>query len=189
MRVAGFGNAALHALGSARVFGRDQADEGHRAGRGGKAMRVAEFGRDGQGGEIINAAEAPQALHPRAQRLQIEQRQEIGFDGAKPGQDFIDGSEIGTVRLLERGQRPRLRSQPRVVALGPRLLRPGEAAAVAEQEFREPVPGAQEIRADVFTNTGADRAPLLPARWECESRSVRRLDTAQPGVRHRGDLS
>ena len=52
--------------------------------------------------------------------------------------------------LLERGQRPGLGAEPGVVALGPRLLGRGEAAAVAEQEFREAMSGAQEIGADVL---------------------------------------
>jgi hypothetical protein len=52
--------------------------------------------------------------------------------------------------LLERRERPELRAQPRVVARRPRLLRAGEAAAVAEQEFREPMARAEQIRADVL---------------------------------------
>jgi hypothetical protein len=36
------------------------------------------------------------------------------------------------------------------MALGPRLLRRREAAAMAEEKFREPMPGSEEIRADVF---------------------------------------
>ena len=54
------------------------------------------------------------------------------------------------MRLVERRQRPVLRLQPLAVPLGPRLLRAGEAAAVPQQEFGQPMARAQEIRADVF---------------------------------------
>ena len=54
------------------------------------------------------------------------------------------------MRLLEGRQRPGLRAQPRVVALGPRLLRRGEAPAMAKEEFREAMPRAEQVGADVF---------------------------------------
>src|SRR6185503_13730288 len=50
----------------------------------------------------------------------------------------------------QRGQRPGLRPQPRVVPLGPGLFRGGEAAAVAEQELRETVAGAKEVSPNIF---------------------------------------
>ena len=43
MRIAGFGDRAADLLGAAGVLGRNEAHEGHGAGRGGKAARVAEF--------------------------------------------------------------------------------------------------------------------------------------------------
>ena len=52
--------------------------------------------------------------------------------------------------LLEGWQRPLLGLQPVGVPFGPGLLRRGEAATVAEQEFRETLAGAQQIDADVF---------------------------------------
>ncbi len=52
--------------------------------------------------------------------------------------------------LVERGDRPGLRAQPDLVALRPRFLGAREATAVTEEEFREPVPGAEEIGPNVF---------------------------------------
>ena len=68
----------------------------------------------------------------------------------EPGDAFVDGADVGAMRLLERGERPALGLQPVGMAFRPRLLGRGEAAAVAEQEFREAVPRAEEIGADVF---------------------------------------
>src|SRR6185295_6673074 len=57
---------------------------------------------------------------------------------------------IGSVRLVQRCNRPGLVPQPRIMTLRPRLLRAGKSAAVPQQKLREAVPGAQEIRADVL---------------------------------------
>src|SRR5689334_11624877 len=54
------------------------------------------------------------------------------------------------MRLRERWQRPALGLQPSGVAFGPGLLGGGEPPAVAEEKFREPVPGAQEVSANIF---------------------------------------
>jgi hypothetical protein len=52
------------------VLGGDEADKRHRARRGREAPRVAELGRDGQRGQVVDPAEAAQALDPGAQRLE-----------------------------------------------------------------------------------------------------------------------
>lgn len=54
------------------------------------------------------------------------------------------------MRLVERGERPGLTSQPGLVALRPGFLGGGKAAAVAQEKFGEAVAGAEEIGADVF---------------------------------------
>src|SRR5205807_2515206 len=41
-------------------------------------------------------------------------------------------------------------------------------------------------RRGCLRDTVADHEPLLPARWECESRSARRRDRARRAGRHRG---
>jgi hypothetical protein len=66
MRVAGFGDAAARLFRATRIFGRDEAGEGHDARGGRKAAGVAQFRGDGQRGEIVDAAEAAEALDARA---------------------------------------------------------------------------------------------------------------------------
>jgi hypothetical protein len=97
-------------------------DERHGARGRGKAPGIAELRCDREGGEIIDAAEAAETLDPWAQRLEIEQGTEIRFDVTEAGDHFIDRAPIGPMRLIEGGQRPRLRAEPGVVALGPAFL-------------------------------------------------------------------
>ena len=52
--------------------------------------------------------------------------------------------------VLEGGDGPSLRPEPHCVALGPGLLGRREATPVAEEECREPMPGTQQIGADIF---------------------------------------
>ena len=66
MGIAGFGDRAAHLPGAAGVFGRHQPDEAHHARGGGKAARIAEFGGDGQRGEVVDAAETAQAFNAGA---------------------------------------------------------------------------------------------------------------------------
>jgi hypothetical protein len=54
------------------------------------------------------------------------------------------------MRLVEGGDRPRLRPQPDVVTLGPGLLGGGEAATVPQEEFRQPMSGPKQVGTDVF---------------------------------------
>jgi hypothetical protein len=65
MRVARFGDAALRPSGAARVLGQDQADERHGTGRRSEATRVAQLRGDRERGQIIDPAEAAQALDTR----------------------------------------------------------------------------------------------------------------------------
>ena len=53
--IAGLGDPAPGLLRATGVLGGDQAHEGHQARGGREAGRVAEFGGDGQGGQIIDA--------------------------------------------------------------------------------------------------------------------------------------
>jgi hypothetical protein len=120
--------------------------------RGAVAKRrgFAELGGDGQGGQIVDAAETAKALDAWPQRLEIKERPQVLLDGLEPRDRFIDGAEVGPMRLIKRRQRPRLGAQPGIVPFRPCLLRGGEAAPVAEQEFRESMAGAQQIGANVF---------------------------------------
>ena len=108
MRIAGFGDVAAGLFRAAGVFGRDEAGKGHHARGGWKAAGVAEFGRDGERGEIVDAAEAAQALDAGAQRFEREEVAEFGVDGVEPADSFVDRADVGAVGLLERGQRPAL---------------------------------------------------------------------------------
>ena len=55
------------------MLGGDEADNAIVLGAVGEAPRVAELGRDGQRGQVVDPAEAAQALDPGAQRLECEQ--------------------------------------------------------------------------------------------------------------------
>ena len=80
MGIAGFGDRAARLFGAARMLRRHEADKGHRPRGGREPPRVAEFGGDGQRGEIVDAAETAQALDAGPQRLQREQVPQIGID-------------------------------------------------------------------------------------------------------------
>ncbi len=70
--IARFGDGTAGLLRAAGMLGRHETDEGHGTGRRGKPTRIAEFGRDRERGQIVDAAEAAQALDAWAQRLEIE---------------------------------------------------------------------------------------------------------------------
>ena len=65
-------------------------------------------------------------------------------------QGLVDRTDIGTMGVLERGERRALGLQPLGVTCGPRAFGRGKAAAVAEQDVGQTMPGAQEIGANVF---------------------------------------
>ena len=191
MGVAGFGDPACGRLRPAGMLRRDQADERHRARRRGKAARVAEFGGDRQ---------AVRSSMPRKQRSRwttrarsgssVEQRAQVLFDGARAARrlhrrraDRPDASESSA------GQRPRLRAQPGVVPLRPRLLRGREAPAMAEEEFREPMPRAEQIGADIFAAAQQIAGGFFLLGGNVDRRSARRRGTARRAGRRRGDRS
>ena len=68
VRVPGFGDRAAGLACATGMLRRDQADEGHCPGGRGKPARIAQFGRDRQRGQIIDAAETAQPLDPRNNR-------------------------------------------------------------------------------------------------------------------------
>ena len=145
-----FRDPAAGLFGPTGVLRRDQAGKRHDAGGGGEAPGIAQFGRDGEGGEIVNAAKAAETFDAGAERLDREEVPELRIDRVESPDGFIDRPQVRAMGLLERGDRPALRVQPGVMACGPRLLRPGEAPAVTQEKLRQPVPGAQQIRANVF---------------------------------------
>ena len=119
-------------------------------GADGKAAGVAEFGGDGEGGEIVDAAETAQAFDAGAQRLDGEQIAELGFDGLEPADGFVDGADVSPVGLLERRQRPALGLEPSGMAFRPGFLGGGEPPAMAEEELRQAVACPQEIGTNVL---------------------------------------
>ena len=161
MRVAGLGDGATCLFRSAGVLGGNQAGEGHQARRRRKATRIAQFSGDGQGGEIVDPAEAAQALHAGTQRLDGEEIAQLEVDRLEAGDRFIDGADVGAMGLLQRRQWPLLRLQPGGVPFGPRAFGSGEAAAVAQEEVREAVPRAEEIGTDVFATAQEIASGLL----------------------------
>src|SRR5688572_4478995 len=150
MRIPRFRDSATGLFGPTGILRRDQAGKRHDAGGGGEAPGIAQFGGDGEGGEIVNAAEAAETFDAGAERLDGEEVPELGIDRVESPDGFIDRSHVRAMGLLERGDRPALRLQPGRMACGPRLLRPGKATAVTQEKLREPVPRAQQIRANIF---------------------------------------
>ena len=84
MGVAGCGDGAPRLFGAARVFGRHEAGKRHDPWGRREAAGVAEFGRNGERGEIVDAAEAAQALDAGAERLEGEQIAQLDIDGLQP---------------------------------------------------------------------------------------------------------
>lgn len=150
MRIPCFGDPAAGLFGATGIFRRDQAGKRHDAGGRGEAPGIAQFGGDGEGGEIVNTAEAAETFDAGAERLDGEEVTELGIDRVESSDGFFNGPHVGAMRLLERGDRPALRVQPGGMAGRPRLLRPGEATAVTQEKLGEPMPRAQQIRANVF---------------------------------------
>jgi hypothetical protein len=142
MGVAGFGDRAARLFGAARVFGGHEAGKRPHPWRRGEAAGVAEFGGDGEGGEIVDAAETAQALDACAERLDGEQIAEVGIDGLQPAEGFGDRTDVGAMGLLKRRAGPALGLQPGGMAFGPGPLGGRESPPMAEEKFREPVSGA-----------------------------------------------
>ena len=113
MRIARFGDRAARLFGATGVFGGDESGEGHQTGRSGKAARVAEFGGDGERGEIVDAAEAAQPFDAGPQGLDGEQVAQFEVDGVQAGDGLVDGADVGAMGVFEGGQRPALGLQPR----------------------------------------------------------------------------
>lgn len=88
MRIARFGDRAVDAFGTAGVLRGDQAGKRHEARRRGKASGVAEFGGNGERGEVVDPAEAAQAFDTRAQRLDREQIAQLEIDGLEARDGF-----------------------------------------------------------------------------------------------------
>ena len=89
--------------------------------RGGEAPRIPELGGDRQCGEVID----PRKHRRRATRGRNGSRSKSGRRSCSTAcsrTTAVDGTAVGTVRLVERGQRPGLRPEPCPMALRPRLL-------------------------------------------------------------------
>ena len=150
-----------------------------------RSAGIAELGGDREGGQVVDAAEAAQAFHARAQRLEVEQGAQILLDGAQPRDGFIDRAEIGAMGLVEAGNGHVWARSQNVVPLRPGLLGAGEAAAVAQEEFRETVTGAKQIGPDIFaTPQQITRGFFLLGR-NVNGRERARRDTARPDGPHR----
>ena len=135
MRVAGFGDVAARLFGAAGGLGRDETGERHDARGRREAARIAQFSGDRQRREIVDTAEAAQALNAGSQRVDREQIAQLGIDRLEPCDAFVDGADVGAMGLLERGEWPALGLEPLGVAFGPGFLRRGKPAAVTQEEF------------------------------------------------------
>ena len=158
MRVAGFGDGAAGVFGAAGMLGRNQPGEGHQARGRRETARVAEFGGDGQRGEIVDATEAAQAFDPGTQRREGEQVAQFLVHAVQPRDGLIDGADIGAVGLREGRQWPALRLQPLGVPFGPRAFGGREAAPVPQEEMGEAMPRPEEIGANVLTTSATAHA-------------------------------
>ena len=73
MRISGLGDVATNLRCAAGMLGWDEASKRHQARRGREAPCIAEFRRDGERREIIDAAKASQGDDARAERFEQEQ--------------------------------------------------------------------------------------------------------------------
>jgi hypothetical protein len=62
----------------------------------------------------------------------------------QPRDRFVDGAQVRGVCPIERGERPGLRAEPRVVPFRPRFLRGGESPAVPQEKLGEPMARAEQ---------------------------------------------
>ena len=67
------------------------------------------------------------------------------------GDRFFHRTEIGSVRVIQRGQRPGLRPQPRLVPLRPCVFGAGESPAMPQQKLRQAMARPQQVRSNIFT--------------------------------------
>ena len=105
MRVARFRDHPARRLRATRVFRRHQASERHEAGGGRKAPRVTELPCNRPRGQLIDPAEAPQALDACAPRLERQQLAQLGINGLEAAKRLLHRAGIRPVCLLERWQR------------------------------------------------------------------------------------
>ena len=102
VRIPRFGDPAAGLCGSAGILRGHEAGKRHHAWGRGKAARVPEFDRDGEGGEIVNAAEAAEPFDAGAERLKSEQVSELGIDGVESPDGFLDGPHVRAMGVLKR---------------------------------------------------------------------------------------
>ncbi len=150
MGIARLRDGAAGLLASARVLGRNQTHKRHHTGSRREAPRVTQLGGDRKRRQIIDAAETPQPLDARLQGLHRQQSSQVVLYRSQSTQRFIDGAEIRPMGLLERRQRPALRSEPHVVPLRPRPLCLSEPAPMPQEKLRQSVSRAQHVRANVL---------------------------------------
>jgi hypothetical protein len=74
MRIPRFRDPAAGLCGPTGILRRDEPGKRHHAGRGGKAPSIAQFGGDGECGEIVNATEAAETCDAGAEWLDGEER-------------------------------------------------------------------------------------------------------------------
>ena len=163
----------------AGVLGRHEPDKRHQSRRRREASWVAKFGGNRQRGQIVDATKTSQPLDARLQRLEREQRAQILLDRAEPSDRLVHGAQIRAMGLIEGGHRPRLGSQPRLVALRPRFLGAREAAAVPEENLRQPMTGAEEVPFDVLAT-----AQQIAGRFFLLGRNVNGRERAR-SIQHR----
>src|SRR5512142_2450943 len=80
MRVARLGDRSARLLGATRVLGWNESDEGHGPGRRREASRITEFGRDREGGQVVDSTEAAQPLDAGLERWQVQQGPQVFLD-------------------------------------------------------------------------------------------------------------
>jgi hypothetical protein len=116
MPIPGFRNPAAAVVRPTRVLRRHQADESHKLAGRRKAMRVAEFGGNGQGREIGDAAEAAEPPDAVRKRRFVHIHAQVGLKDLDAGLGLIYRPQIGGIRLLQCERRKPEPPQPLRVA-------------------------------------------------------------------------
>ena len=158
-------------------------------GADGETARVAEFGGDRQRREIVHPAETPQRSTRARSGSSVTSGPQVRFHGPEPSDRFIDGAQIS---LDASGRAPAAATPAPAARCRAASTTPSWSPVKrrrAQQKFREAMPRAQQIRADVFATAQQIARRFFLLGRNVDRRQRARPDTASRAGPHRADPS
>ena len=169
------------------ALGRDQAEVGADRGAG-EPVPVADFDGQPEPGQRRHPTQATQPPHHRGVVAVVGHLQDRLVQPVPPLAGHQHGFEVGVERQLRPGERQPLVAEPCLVP-----ARPGRPAGVddplPQQQFRQPVPAAHQVTADVLPRPDQVPGGFLARRSAPAPRRSDPSATAGPDARHRGRRS